>query len=429
MTTTTPRRRRSDRGPSPFLTGLDQGLVALSSLIAALAVARLVPAAEFGAFALVLLLRVLLVELSRAITGQPSQLLHTDSTAGSTDESANSFAFLVGAVLVVPGLVLALRTGLATDYAVILAISAPVVMVHDTMRHSMFAQRDAIGATMLDGTVLAVQVAISAIATMTGARPWVFFAAWSLGVTAACLIGMWRLDVRPSVSAARSWPARSHQIWPGLLVDAALVQAQRQISSWLMLGYGSLGAVAGYRGSQTAFRPLGIATSGVKVATLPYLSSLHGSDHTRPRALGRAYGASALLGGTAAIVTLAVLLLPDSAGRAVLGDTWEAMERFVVPVGAVQIAQSLAVGAQLLLMASGQTRRLARIRLGALSLHIGAMAIGGVTNGAVGAAYALAITNAAVLPIWWLSATSRDETGSRDVTEPMTAAAEERRKT
>lgn len=406
------------RAPSALLSGIDQALVTASALVIAVVVARSVSAAEFGGFALVLLVRIMLIELARAVAGLPAQLRagsasHSDTDPGSgsdeasqsneTHNGAASLAVLVGAAIVVPGMCLAFLTGNARAFALVLAVLAPMIMLHDTLRHIFFAARDARGAVHLDAGVLGVQLLGSAAVLAMDRPAWWHFVAWGGGVVLASVWGVWRLAISIGAQPARAFVQQTRHLWPGLLADAGLVQAQRQLSAWIVLGFGSLGAVAGYRGSYTAFRPLGLATAAARVAILPELAEPNPASAER-RTVMVAGRVSIALGLGAFLLTGLLMVLPTGVGEAVLGATWYSMTDYILPVGLTQAGQALGVGAQLLLTSDGRTSQLARTRLWTLLAHVAALVVGGSLFGAVGAAYGLAITTAGVLPIWWMTA-------------------------
>ncbi len=389
--------------------GIDQIAVATSALLAAITVARGVPSAEFGAFALVLLGRVLILEVGRSLTGQPLQILRSENPdeRRSDRSGATSFALALGAAFGLASLllagVLAPINSLATPYLLVLAASAPLVLLHDVVVHDLFARSQPKIAAVLNLSVLGLQIVLVAVLTARGDGGWPFFAAWGAAVMLVASFELARLRLGVSFSDGRAWPRRTKAIAPGLFADASLVQVQRQLSAWLLLAFGSLAAVAGYRGTQTAFRPLGVATSGARLVALPAMAQ---AERAGQRAQGerRALQVSALLTAVAAIGTLLLLVLPERVGADLLGATWSEMRAFLIPVGVAQAAQGAAVGAQLLLNSRGATQRLAQLRLRSLAVHIVGLVIGGVLDGAIGAAIALAVTNVAVLPIWWWTA-------------------------
>ncbi len=401
------------RNSGAFFVALDQIMITVAGLGASLMVARSVDAAAFGGFALVLAARAFLVEFGRAMCGQPFQILYgrrqdiaqperepkkswrrNHERVRSRDEAVG-FGFSAGALAGAALLVASLIVGSASGFLTVLAISAPFVVAQDVVRHVLMAEQGGGSIAQIDGLALVVQFIISVRALSVGAEPWWFLAAWGIGLAVSSVFSLVRFEFSVGWRTGRTWAQEAGELWPGLLTDAGLVQAQRQLSAWSMLWFGSLASVGGFRGAHTLFRPVGLASTGTKLAALPSLSlGLNGVRRVRLVSVWLVVLAGA---GTVVLLTMT----PPAVGTALLGDTWSVVTPFIFPVGIIQAAQGAALGPQLLIMRSQNTAGLARVRAALLVPQCGLLVLGGLLGGAVGAAYGLAIASSLAAIYWW----------------------------
>jgi O-antigen/teichoic acid export membrane protein len=95
------------------------------------------------------------------------------------------------------------------------------------------------------------------------------------------------------------------------------------------------------------------------------------------------------------------LLLPDSAGHALFGPTWDDAETLVIPMGVMLIAATLFSGALLGLRALGDARRSFNCRLRTAPCHFTFSLAGAAIDGARGFVLGLALAESTAAVIWW----------------------------
>ena len=137
-----------------------------------------------------------------------------------------------------------------------------------------------------------------------------------------------------------------------------------------------------------------------------------------------AFTISAAMGTGAVVVGTLILLIPDSLGSSLLGDTWDA-SRSVLPYAvAGAVGTALGSGPYIVLPAVGVLRPSSIIAgCVAISLPI-AGAIGADVNGAVGASLGMAIVQWLYIPPWWYAIYRHRWTWSVQATEHPHAPAE-----
>jgi O-antigen/teichoic acid export membrane protein len=96
-----------------------------------------------------------------------------------------------------------------------------------------------------------------------------------------------------------------------------------------------------------------------------------------------------------------MLLLPDSMGEAVLGDTWEVAEPLLVPTGVQIVFLGLMTGVRAGLLGMRAVRKVMRIDLTTTALVLVASIIGAVINGALGALWAFTFVQVLMTVVMW----------------------------
>ena len=113
-----------------------------------------------------------------------------------------------------------------------------------------------------------------------------------------------------------------------------------------------------------------------------------------------AAGLSAGLGTLTIGYVAVLLLLPDAAGVALFGSSWPGAAAVLLAMGLSTVSSSLGNGPAGVLYGLGQARATFRITLAKGPVQLLAVLASTSLAGAVGAAWALAAVEAAVLPLW-----------------------------
>jgi O-antigen/teichoic acid export membrane protein len=95
-----------------------------------------------------------------------------------------------------------------------------------------------------------------------------------------------------------------------------------------------------------------------------------------------------------------MLLLPDTVGVALFGDSWAGAAAVLLAMGLSSVFSALANGPAGVLYGLGQARATFRINLAKGPVLLLALLASTYLAGAVGAAWALAAVEAIVLPVW-----------------------------
>jgi O-antigen/teichoic acid export membrane protein len=134
--------------------------------------------------------------------------------------------------------------------------------------------------------------------------------------------------------------------------------------------------------------------------------SLHARDELRRHVVRASTFTTIIAVGNTAVL----LALPDSLGRAVLGDSWSAAQPLLLPTGLQIVCLGLMTGVRSGILGMRAIRKAMILDVVATAIVLVACVSGAVIDGARGAVWAVAIGQAVMTVAWWMTflAHSRD---------------------
>ena len=382
---------------------VDQVLSALTNVVLSFVVAREVSATSFGAFSVAFIIFGLAIGLERAWVGEPLSIRH----AALTDEEmrpVTSGAFGATLGLTIPLSLIIGTVGLVIGQSLghtllALACVLPGLVLQDTYRMVSFAERKPRRAAANDAAWAVIQfVALAVLLFGGGRQPWEFVLAWGGAATVCAIGGMVLLRAWPHVLGTVRWMREQFSLGSYLFAEYLLGIGVYQGGILLVgafLGQANIGSL---RASLVLLGPLGILSASMTTFLLPEVSRRPElPSSTRMKV---ALGCSSVLVLVTGVYLVILLLLPLSVGTAMLGDTWTGAREVLVPMATWSAAAAASAGPAMMLYAMGLARVTFRLHVIAAPGVILAFILGGHLNGAVGAAWGLAILAIVSLPLW-----------------------------
>jgi O-antigen/teichoic acid export membrane protein len=391
-------------GSNAAWTVVGQCLSSLTNFGGSVLAARALGVDFFGAFTVGFAVYLLALGLSRALSIEPMMIRYS---AASTTDARNAIAraggsalgvgAALGGVLVTAGFVIGGSVG---GVLLVAAVALPCLLLHDVCRSALIMTRRARAAAVNDGVWLTVMSVSFLVLPLTGSRSATAFGAWASGAVVASAVGVFQLGTRPQL-AIWSWWIEHRDL--GLRYVGEFMTTVGVSYTLLLVVAIDAGAAdtSGVRGVQVLMGPMNILFMAASSFSLPLLVRRLSSAAVRP---GRVTTLVSLIcAGSATLWALFVLFLPDSVGRALLGESW-AISRDVLPfLAAAMVAEGVALGPMIGLRALADARRSFRLRLAIAPFSIFTGIVGIVVADAVGLVATVALVQTIAAPFWWRS--------------------------
>lgn len=403
----------------------DQVISSGTNAVLAFLVARAVSVTDFGGFALAFTVFSVVTGLSRALSTMPLSIRFTTSDAPEFDRAtaaavgtAITLGGIAGLACLVAGLVL---DGAAGTALLVLAILLPGLLMQDAWRLVFFAEGRPAAAALNDAFWAVTQLlAVGGflLAGRSTIAPMLF--AWGGAAAAAAALGKRQSGVWPQPRKAWVWLRSHHDLTRYLLAEYVTVQGAQQAALLVMASIGSLSVIGALRGAQVILGPTTILAVGMNAFALPEMSRRRATMTERGWNLGAA-ALSAFVALAGIGWGLIFLLLPDTIGVELLGDTWAGTQDVLLATIVGQAGAALGVGPATALYAMDRAGSTLRIHASFAPLMF-TLGIAGVSYaGAPGAAWGMAAAFWLVVPPWWI--TMRRQ--ARDVVAEVSRMAEE----
>jgi O-antigen/teichoic acid export membrane protein len=384
---------------------IDQVLSSGTQLLLMVLVARETDPTTFGAVSVALLAHGLLLGVVRAAIGEIVLLRCRADRSTTRDEACRGLflALLAGAAVALGLIAAATLVGGEVGYFLLLmALAAPLVYGQDLLRYVAYGAGRVDQAVLVDGVWFVVQVAVSTSLLAAGeATPTRLILAWVLGAGAgAVALALYR-RLWPRPVAVRRWWIDERARTGGFLADFLISNGMWQGSLLLLGGILPLAELGALRVANVSVHPLANLLAGVRTLILAHLAGLR----ARPaRAYRRAAHLGLVLAGAAAVYAIGLVLLPDSWGSELFGQTWAEAAALVGIVAAGEVLRLPTFAAIDLVKVLGAPGDLVRTRVtGGIGVVAGLL-VGGIVAGARGAAMGAAVGYALNLAIWWRKA-------------------------
>ncbi|MFF6906169.1 hypothetical protein ACFY9Q_09530 [Streptomyces sp. NPDC012389] len=377
----------------------DQGVAALTNILVLVAAARLSTVADFARFSAVYLVFTVLLGVSGAYTGQPLVLKRGAGmeTRGAC-RSAVAFTVLAAATLgVLLAAVCFLVPGDTARALMMLGLVLPVVLGQDAVRYAFSTLQQPHLALLSD--LLRLACVLGALGTQ------------AYGVSPARLITLWGLSALPALLLSAALLHRATAGAPPVLrpmlrrghlgqrftVEFGVGNATSQLS---VLGLGAVGnplLVGALRGATTLFGPLNVLFTSATSFGPPLLGRIP-DERSRIRATA---ALAAALAATAGLWATALALLPDRAGRQLLGDTWSVAAGLLPATGSQYAAMAVGTCGMLALRMLDPRTTLA-IQVVFSLTAVAFLAGGYVVGGVLGAAWGLFLGSLCKAAATWI---------------------------
>jgi O-antigen/teichoic acid export membrane protein len=384
----------------------DQAVSSLSNFLLGVFVVRSLGAADFGAFALAYLTYSLVLNASRGLSTDPLLVRYSGAepavwrrVAASASGTAIVVGTLAGLICIVVGLFLPppLRGAFVG-----LGIGLPGLLLQDSWRFAFFAigrgaqslLNDLLWMFLLVGCLLSLQV--------TG-RTTVFNCLLVFGLTAtiAAAVGLLQSKVIPRPRQTSHWVHRHRDLGVRYLLENTTGSGAAQLRAMSLGIIAGLSAVGDVRAAEMLMGPFLVILMGVSQVAVPEASGVlvrHGVGPLRRFCL--------LLGGTQALAAALwggalIVLLPDGVGELLLGPTWVAASKLVLPVTLAIVWGCFTVAAGAGLRARGAASRSLNAQLISCALYLSGGILGAIIAGASGTCWAAAGTAFVGALVWW----------------------------
>ena len=386
---------------------LDQGLSAASNLLLSVIVARTLDAAGFGAFAVAFLIFGLMIAVSRAIIGQPLQITFSAAPAAEWHAAARAaiaasilLGAVVGAVLAVTGLALDTVTG---DALLAVGVCMPGLLAQDTCRMAFFSSGRAKQAALNDGLWTLLEFATLGLLIVLDVHTvWAFILAWGGSGTVAALVAVLVLHAPPRFRGSIRWVLAQRGLTGYLLAEHVLGEGLTQVGLLMVGVVGKASDVGSLRAGQVLLGPLNVLVTAASVFGIPEIARRR--DMT-PRERQRfCWTLTAGVCVATVVYCVLVLLLPDSVGRQLFGATWSGAQSVLPAFCAFYVAVAIGSGPGITLYGMGAARTTFGLNLIKAPILLVTLSVGIWQAGAVGAAWAMALTEAVLLPFWIVKA-------------------------
>lgn len=361
--------------PLPVWGVADQAFSAAASLLVTLMVARAATPDDFGTFALAQLLVIIVVQMMRQTVGT-TLLTATDDRRGEISGGSTGVYVLVAAGGT--GVLLAYAVGSTSQLAMALGLALSGLLVEERLRLEMHA----IGRSDLASVASAIVCGAVALGMLVPAPEgwWTWPMVWYGGANAAVGVAglLWgRMPV--SLGETRRLFALEWRRWGSLFAVHAVTLGSWMLVPFVVTAQSGLAAGAGLRGAQTLTAIPQQIPQGLQS---PFLRrwSWAGVDDTRTAARQR--GRWYLIQLAIFVPILACfVVLPDSLGEALLGETWRYAEPLLPVVVLLGAVASMVLAADMQLRILQRTDVLLRIRTGMLPVVVAATIAGGAIGG------------------------------------------------
>lgn len=396
-------RRRRER----FRAGIgiaDQLIFSLTNLALTVLVARSVSANAFGAYAVATATYLLATVVLRGLTAEPLLVRYSTSDLSTWRRGATSAA---GASLIL-GLLVGLATlttafavgGLLRATLITLGVCFPGLAVQDFLRFAALALGRPMLAVTNDAAQGVVQFTLFGVLLASGeTRVWLFVAAWGLGAYVGSIVGCALLQLTPQPVRAASWFRGNGDLAGRYALDDLAAQGSPQATNYVLAGVAGLSDAGALRGLQTLFGPVSILLLGVQAAMTPELVRILRRSSTR---MSRHVIALAVLLGLGALAWGAIaLIIPNSLGRTLFGDTWTQIQPLVGYFLIARAANAVWIGPAVGLRALAAANRTLVARLVVSVLALLFQVGGAVVDGVKGVAVATAIITPLQTLVWW----------------------------
>ncbi|MEO6473377.1 MAG: hypothetical protein ABIR57_15295, partial [Aeromicrobium sp.] len=382
---------------------LDQILASVSNFIVIIIAARSLPPVSFGSFAVAFEVYYVSVFVARGMASDP---LATAHTGGDPEEirwagrsGASTTLFAASCVAVVTAAVSQFVGGTLSPILLALAVLLPGLTLQDYLRYLLIVQGKARAMFFNDLFWLVCQLPLMWLAvTQIGGGP-ALLIAWGVAGTMAAILGLSQAHTslgRPRL--IRPWLAKHRKLWPYFLLDNLIFRMTNLILVVVISMSTSLVQVAGFRAAMTVYAPLTIIGRGIVGVAVPELSR----RRDNPMAIRRAALLIAwFLAPTALIWAGFTLLIPESVGKAFLGDSWTIAEPLIFLAGITTAVGLFTVGTAVGLRALGAGRDGLTARMVVSVLGLVCAAVGGLIDGAYGVFLVLALSAPFQIATWW----------------------------
>ncbi|WP_322937131.1 MATE family efflux transporter [Nocardioides bizhenqiangii] len=392
---------RGTAGGRATLVTIDQGLSSITNLLAVLWVAHAVSAVDFGSFALLILVYTFVVGAVHALISMRVVVAPEDADDRPREVLGSALVLGLGSGLVcaVVGALQMLAGWSIGPAILVLGLTLPAMTVHDVGRWVAIARSKPVGAVVLDGTWLAVLAAsLLALELSDQAGLVTLTLAWTCsGALAALWVPITYGMFRPK-EISLGW-LRKH--WEGswrLLVGNVTASGSALVGGVLIAFVSSPLAVAAVRGSILLGRP----TTAVQMAVASSAAADIARDQPDNRGLLRYQRRTMTVAAVVALVNLVVLsVVPDSVGRAVLGNVWPVLDPLILPISLWLIAAASQSGVASALVGRHEFHIAMIVQIIGGVLSVGSVVVGAIVGGPEGAVWALFVGQVITSGCWW----------------------------
>lgn len=382
----------------------DQALSSITNFALGVSVARTTSPEAFGAFSIAFATYFISFGLARVITSDVMAVRfsgrdQTEWRRGAA--SATGIAIALGAIIGVACFAVgSLMSGPLGNVLVILAPAMPWLLLQDTWRFAFFAAGKPVSAFMNDliWAIVLFPLLFLVVSTGRGSVQWFMFA-WEVSALVAALFGFWQARLLPDPLHARKWFSDHGDLIGPFFGEFAALRVASQAVTYAVAAIGGLTAAGAIRGGFILLNPLNVFFLGFRNVVVP--EGVRLLERSTAALRSRTAIFSLVLASLAAAWGTVLLSLPPTIGAALLGETWTAARRVILPLTISMVGFGLTIGPAAAIRSLVAVRRGLRTRLAVAALTIVAAIAGVYTAGAAGAAWALAAAACVGAAVWW----------------------------
>lgn len=384
------------------LAVVDQALSSLTNFMASLYAARALDIQEFGLFAILSVVYLFAMGITRAAFSEVAIVNQFGNAPGwDYARRAVDATLVASAVLAVSGvLVVRLLLGVDGTQATLVFVAIAVMTWQDSIRVVSIGIGRAIYAVLNDGLWFAfLVVALVYLEVTRPATPWAVMAAWGLSAIPGACLGLLLLRWRPSPRPSLGFFRLKIRLSIAFLTDWLMKSGSGQLATYGVGLVGGLPAVAGIRTGLLILGPLNVLYTGLQLAAIPHavkLKEICVSDMAR--SLNRL---SLLLGVSALLTGVAARGVPTGWLEVLLGEQAPLAQVYVLPLSVALASTGFAVGGHVglrVLQSGGElvkTRSISTV----LYLASGGLALAAIGN-ALGGLWGLAVGGLMGSALW-----------------------------